>query len=74
MAHFMQLEKSEGLNGRILLMHLSSERKNEYPYTVLGRLIDSLRSRGYRFVTVGALLTGRNTAGAKELRSASVAK
>ena len=63
--HFEQLENKQGLNGRILLMHLSSERKKDFPYTVLGRLIDSLRSRGYRFVTVSRLLTGEKAVAAK---------
>ncbi len=63
--HFERLEQSQGLNGRILLMHLSSERKNEFPYTVLGRLIDSLRGRGYRFVTVSGLLNGGKTPAVK---------
>ena len=55
--HFLTYETENGLRGRILLMHLGSERKNEFPYTILGKLIDALRKRNYRFVTVSELLT-----------------
>jgi peptidoglycan/xylan/chitin deacetylase (PgdA/CDA1 family) len=54
--HFMQLEVNSGLNGRILLMHLGSERQKDFPYTSLGRIIDELKSRGYKFLTIGQLL------------------
>lgn len=63
--HFKQLEHKQGLNGRILLMHLSSERKKDFPYSVLGKLIDDLRARGYRFATVSGLLKIKKTRTAK---------
>ncbi len=54
--YFLNMESETGLQGKILLMHLGSERKKEFPYTILGKFIDSLRTRGYRFVRVSALL------------------
>lgn len=60
-AYYMNLEKELGLQGRILLMHLGSERQSDFPYTVLGRLIDSLQERGYTFTTVSKLLSANIT-------------
>ncbi len=57
--HFLQLEETSGLQGRIILMHLGTDRKKDYPYQILTALIDSLRTRGYRFVTVGQLISTR---------------
>ncbi len=57
--HFLRLEETSGLQGRIILMHLGTERHRDYPYRILPALIDSLRMRGYRFVTVGQLLTAK---------------
>ncbi len=54
--YFLNLESETGLQGRIVLMHLGSERKKDFPYTVLGKFIDTLRVRGYRFVRVSTLL------------------
>jgi len=59
--YYMNLENELGLNGRVLLMHLGSERQSDFPYTVLGRLIDSLQERGYTFTTVSKLLSTRLT-------------
>ncbi|WP_456408887.1 polysaccharide deacetylase family protein [Caldithrix abyssi] len=57
--HFLQLEKNSGLNGKIILMHLGTDRKNDFPYLALPALIDSLRSRGYRFATISELINQR---------------
>ena len=54
--HFLKLEEEHGLNGRIILMHIATERQNDFAYLMLPALIDSLRHRGYRFVTVSKLL------------------
>jgi len=54
--HLLSVEKKEGLNGKIILMHLSSDREKDFPYTILGRLIEDLRSRGYSFKTISQLL------------------
>jgi len=43
-----------GLNGGIVLMHLSTRREDPH-VTRLGELIDALRRDGYRIVTVGEL-------------------
>ena len=54
--YFLKQEGESGLQGRILLMHLGSERKRDFPYSILGKLIDALHKRGYRFVTVNTLI------------------
>jgi len=58
--HFLKLEEEHGLNGRIILMHIATERQNDFAYLMLPALIDSLRHRGYRFVTVSKLLNARH--------------
>ena len=47
----MKVEKEEGLGGHIMLIHLgtSPERTDKF-YEKLGRLIDTLRRKGYTFV------------------------
>jgi peptidoglycan/xylan/chitin deacetylase (PgdA/CDA1 family) len=45
-----------GANGGIILMHLDTQRKEDHPYTILPAYIDSMRQRGYKFVTVKELL------------------
>ncbi len=52
---FGQNSKS-GANGGIILMHLDTQRKEDHPYTILPAFIDSMRHRGYKFVTVNELL------------------
>ncbi len=54
--HFLNLEAKSGLRGKIILMHLGTDRKNDFPYLILPALIDSLRQRGYTFYTVSGLL------------------
>lgn len=54
--HFLQLEQKDGLNGKIILMHLGSERSEDFPYQTLGELIDSLKSKGYTFKKISELL------------------
>lgn len=55
--HLARLQPG-GINGGIILMHLGTERKQPamQVHTVLGVLIDSLRSEGYRFVPVTELV------------------
>lgn len=50
-------EKTEGLNGCLLLMHLGAgpERKDKM-HRRIGELLDALQKRGYQFVTVDELL------------------
>jgi peptidoglycan/xylan/chitin deacetylase (PgdA/CDA1 family) len=47
-----------GLNGGIILMHLGTERRqrSRQAHTILGKLIDTLVSMGYKPVTVSTLL------------------
>jgi len=43
-------------NGAIVLMHLASYRKQDFPYEKLPEIIDSLRAKGYELVPVRNLL------------------
>ncbi len=54
--HYIDLEQKEGLDGRILLMHLGSERSADFPYQTLGKLIDELRERDYHFKSVSQMI------------------
>ena len=45
-----------GANGAIILMHTGTLRQSEYPWTVLGEVVDGLRGRGYTFVTATRLI------------------
>ena len=60
-AHFLSLDDERGLSGKIILMHLGSERKKDYPYEALADLIQRLRKRGYRFVKISELLQPPNS-------------
>ena len=49
-------DKNEhGANGGIILMHLGSQREDEFPHHILGAAIDSLHQRGYEFVTISSM-------------------
>ncbi len=50
--HFLALEEKKGLSGKIILMHLGSERKEDFPHETLDALIRELKRRGYRFVRI----------------------
>ena len=45
-----------GANGSIILMHLDTQRRNDPVYEIIPTLIDSLRERGYKLVTVSELM------------------
>ena len=45
-----------GANGAIVLMHLGSHRNGDFPHRKLPEIIEGLRQRGYRFVTVTQLM------------------
>jgi peptidoglycan/xylan/chitin deacetylase (PgdA/CDA1 family) len=51
-------DSNTALNGGIILMHLGTARKEHsmQVYTILGKLIDELRSRGFSIVTVSEML------------------
>lgn len=48
------------LNGKVILMHMGSERKEDYPHQKLPELIDGLRGKGLRLVTISELLKNSN--------------
>jgi peptidoglycan/xylan/chitin deacetylase (PgdA/CDA1 family) len=45
-----------GANGAIILMHLGTERKGDYPHLRLPFVIEELKKRGYRLVKISELL------------------
>ena len=47
--------KKHGANGVIILMHLGTERKDDFPYKKLPEIIDGLRKEGYRFVRISEM-------------------
>ncbi len=51
-------ESNTALNGGIILMHLGTARKEQamQMYTILGKLIDELRLRGFRMITVSEMI------------------
>ena len=48
--------KQNGANGCIVLMHLGTKRTDDFPYDKLPKMIDGLREKGYKLVTVTELL------------------
>jgi peptidoglycan/xylan/chitin deacetylase (PgdA/CDA1 family) len=42
-------------NGGIILMHLGTDRQQDFPAAILPQAIEALRAKGYRFVTVTEL-------------------
>ncbi len=48
--------KKHGANGIIILMHLGTERKDDFPYKKLPEIIDGLRKEGYRFVKISEMM------------------
>lgn len=52
-----------GINGGIILMHLGThrKRKKDQVHFIIGKLIDTLRADGYRFVTVSELVAASGT-------------
>ncbi|MEK7313101.1 MAG: hypothetical protein AAB065_01380, partial [Deltaproteobacteria bacterium] len=51
-------KNSNGLNGGIALMHLSSDRAEDKLSSILGELMDELERRGYRFVKASEIMEG----------------
>lgn len=45
-----------GANGAIILMHLGSERIDDYPHLKLPHIIQQYKARGYQFVTIPEML------------------
>ncbi len=46
---------SAGKSGTIILMHLGSDRKEDFPHRKLPLIVDSLRAEGYELVTISEL-------------------
>ncbi|HEM48613.1 MAG TPA: hypothetical protein ENO27_00245 [Caldithrix sp.] len=55
--YFLEMDDEAGLGGRIILMHLGTDRKKEIPNGILSDLIIKLKERGYQFKTIGQMLT-----------------
>ena len=45
-----------GANGAVILMHLGSERNDDYPHLKLPQIIQQYQARGYQFVKVSEML------------------
>lgn len=54
--HFLEMDSLKGLSGKIILMHLGSERLDDFPYLSLSELISELKDRGYSFLKVSEFL------------------
>jgi len=50
--------RPEELNGGIVLMHLATHRKTDRPHESLPEILQALRDRGYRLVSISQLLAG----------------
>ncbi|MGP8321941.1 MAG: polysaccharide deacetylase family protein [Methanosarcinaceae archaeon] len=48
--------RTGGANGAIVLMHLGTNRTDDFPYEKLPDIIDGLRQQGYKLVTVTELI------------------
>ncbi|MGD9486737.1 MAG: polysaccharide deacetylase family protein [Calditrichaceae bacterium] len=55
--HFIEQEEQSGMSGKIILMHLGSERKDDFPYLILPDLIEQLKRRGYGFKTISQMFS-----------------
>ncbi len=47
----------QGINGAVILMHLGTERKDDYPHKKLPQLLDGLKQDGYHMVKVSDMLS-----------------
>jgi peptidoglycan/xylan/chitin deacetylase (PgdA/CDA1 family) len=48
--------KKYGANGAIVLMHLGTNREEDYPHQKLPEIIEGLRKQGYRLVKMSELI------------------
>lgn len=51
--------RPEEANGGIVLMHLGASRAADRAHAQLDAIVDGLRHRGYRLVTIGEMLAER---------------
>ncbi len=49
-------KEPNGASGAVVLMHLGTNRTNDFPHRRLGDIIDTLREKGYRLVTVSTMM------------------
>lgn len=49
--------KKDGANGAIILMHLGSNRKDDYPHQKLPEIIQGLQKKGYEAVRISEMLS-----------------
>jgi len=49
-------KNSYGANGAVILMHLGTQRTDDYPHLKLPYIIQQLKKRGYQFVTISEML------------------
>jgi peptidoglycan/xylan/chitin deacetylase (PgdA/CDA1 family)/competence protein ComGC len=56
-AQLIDLEMTGKLKGSIVLMHLATDRKYDFPFQILAKLIDDLKVKGYQFLTISQLLS-----------------
>jgi len=49
-------QNSYGANGAIILMHLGTQRNDDYPHQKLPFIIQQLKKKGYQFVTISEML------------------
>lgn len=47
----------QGINGAVILMHLGTERKDDFPHQKLPEILDGLKKDGYRAVTVSDMIS-----------------
>jgi peptidoglycan/xylan/chitin deacetylase (PgdA/CDA1 family) len=55
--HLIDLESRGKLTGAVILMHVHTERNEDQPYKILPKLIQTLKQRGYKIVSISTLLT-----------------
>ena len=48
--------RNTGANGAIILMHLGSEREDDFPHKKLPEIIDGLKQDGYQLLTISKIL------------------
>ncbi|HEX9935303.1 MAG TPA: polysaccharide deacetylase family protein [bacterium] len=51
---------SPGINGAVILMHLGTERRDDFPHKRLPDILDGLKNNGYRAVKVSDMLADRS--------------
>ncbi len=58
--NILNMESTGKLKGAILLMHLGTDRKSDFPYLMLPKLIKYLKEKNYRFLSISEMLDLKN--------------